>query len=644
MRSLLWLWWLVWSIPQALAQVPARPPTLDVTSLSARSNLLSNPSLEAEASGRPLSWDFFAMPQYLSASADLALHGRWSLVADVPAGATAETAARQDVPACVGCTYEFSAWVRILEDRGGEARLVLQMRGADMSVLAQEQVALKGADSAWRQLVVRLKAPKGTALVTVGGPDVVGGMKAQYDAMRLSIVDGPRSRMPQPLAQRLEAVRVNPTWVVLRWVGPPGTYEASYRSPKWPKDQRTTIQGIQTQTYSVVGLHHSTEYDFRVRYVMPQHYDEFGQPTAAPVEPPPTPDLRVTTAAFAARAVGSLRLWPPTHLGSFQGAQTTPRIVNWKDALYVVESHDEAIYLSRVCPANLALESTKEIIPRPPEAGVVQRVTDACVFADRLFVMIVTEPVAGPITASREFIYTYDLQQGALACERLAINPCSTGAGIAQGGLGVFRQQLWAVWSELSQQEGQWSTRVAAAPVTDNVLGELHVLANAPSPFLGDVSCSAFGDELLIAFTYEAGSGERQAYEPLSLVRFDGVSFHDLRKVADLGRNSDARGTEVAGNFYLLHSADAPWVVYGGRFRDLRLTVLPPEGLALETVTYLDDMKYNISASATAYQNTLYVVHEKLEHEPQPGCAPPWSYGTFIGRVEVGQPTTETIR
>jgi hypothetical protein len=644
MRNLLWLLWLALSVPHALAQAPVRPPVFDAGSLSSRSNLISNPSFEAESSGRPISWDFFAMPQYLSASADLALHGRWSLVADVPPGVTAETAARQDVPACVGCTYEFSAWVRVLEDRGGEARLVLQMRGADMSVLAQEQVALRGADSAWRRLVVRLKAPKDTVLVTVGAPDVVGGMKVQYDALRLSIVGGPRNRVPQPLAQRLEAVRTEPTWVVLRWLGPPGTYEVSYRNPLWPTAERATFCGIDTQTYSAVGLRCGTAYDFRVRYVMPQHYDELGQPTAAPIEPPPSPDLRVTTTAFAARAIGSLRVWPPTHLNTFQGAQTSPRIVTWKDALYVVESHDETVYLSRVKPADLAVEWTRELIARPTETGVLQRVTDACVYADQLFIMIGVQPGNGPVTASREFIYSYDLQQQKLAAKGLVINPVVPGAGAWQGGLGIFREQLWALWSEVVKQDGPWLARLALAPVTDNVLGELHVFQDAPSPYLSSVTCSVFGGELLISFSDVAGSVQRPGYEPLSLVRFDGVTFHDLRKVANLGRNSDGRGAEVGSNFYLLHSTDVPWAAYGGRFRDLRLTVLQPDGLALETITYLDDMKYNISSSATVYGNTLYVVHEKLEREPVAGGQPPWSYGTFIGRIDVGQPPAEAGR
>ncbi|MHB8996034.1 MAG: fibronectin type III domain-containing protein [Armatimonadota bacterium] len=585
------------------------------------------------------------MPRYLSASADLALHGKWSLVADVPLGVTAESAARQDVPACVGCTYEFSAWVRVLQDRGGEARLVLQMRGADMSVLAQEQVALRGSNPDWTRLAVRLKAPKDTVLVTVGAPDVVGGMKAQYDALRLGIIDGPRTRTPQPLAQRLEAVRTEPTWVLLRWLGPPGTYEVSYRSPRWPRDERATFSGIDTLTYSAVGLGHGTAYDFRVRYVMPQHYNELGQPITAPVVPPPSPDLRITTAPFAARSVAGLRVWPPTHLNTFHGAQTSPRIVTWKDALYVVESHEETVYLSRVRPTDLTIDWTRELITAPTTTGgVLQRVTDASVFADQLFVMTDVEPLGGPITASRQFVYAYDLQQQTLAVDPVAIQPVTSGAGTRQGGLGVFRQQLWALWSEVVDQQGQWPTRLMLAPITNNVLGELHIFQDAPSPFLGSATCNVFGGELLIGFSVFGADRQRPGYEPLSLVRFDGVTFHGLRKVADLGRNSDGRGAEVGSNFYLLHSTDLPWASYGGRFRDLRLTVLQPDGLAMETITYLDDMKYNISSSATAHDNTLYVVHEKLEREPVPGAPPPWSYGTFIGRVEVGQPPAEAAR
>ncbi|MEI6499926.1 MAG: hypothetical protein WCP21_02745, partial [Armatimonadota bacterium] len=79
-----------------------------------------------------------------------------------------------------------------------------------------------------------------------------------------------------------------------------------------------------------------------------------------------------------------------------------------------------------------------------------------------------------------------------------------------------------------------------------------------------------------------------------------------------------------------------PWVSYGGRFRDLRLTALQPETPGGETITCLDDMKYDVSCSAVALDSAVYVVHEKLEHEPSASNPAPHSFGTFISRIDVG--------
>ena len=641
MRKVLWLLWLALVVPYAVAQAPAGRPAFDSATLSPPGNLLSNPSFEAEANGRPLSFDCVALPQYLSLTGEGALHGTRSLLADVPAGTTSETVARQDAPACVGCTYEFSAWVKIIEDRGGQARLVLQMRGADAAVLAQEQARLGGASGEWRRMAVRLKAPPDTTLVRVCAPSVLGGMKVQYDALRLALVDGPRRRIVRPVAQRLEATRTEATWAVLRWLGPPGTYEIAYRETARPKDAWVTFGGLDTGTYSAVGLQPQTAYDFKVRFVWPQHYDELGQAVPTPLEPPASLPLQLTTAPYAPRTVGSLRLWPSMHLKTFPGGQTTPRIVTWKDALYVVEAHDQAIHLSRVKPSDLSIEWTRQLIPRRANPPVVQRVTDACVFADKLYVMVHLRPATGGTADAREMIYEYDLQQGKQAAEPLVITAAAPGGGTWGGGLQVYRQELWALWAEAADQQGQRLTRLSLAPVTANTLGEVHVWQDAPSTLLRSPSLGLFADELLVIFSDLAPSLQRPGYEPLSLVHFNGVSFHGLRKLANLGRNSDGRGAQLGGSFYLLHSTDAPWGSYGGRYRDLRLTALQPDGLALETITYLDDMKCNVSPSATAYKNSLYVVHEKLERAPSDPANPPWSYGTFIGRIDVGQPAPE---
>jgi len=197
----------------------------------------------------------------------------------------------------------------------------------------------------------------------------------------------------------------------------------------------------------------------------------------------------------------------------------------------------------------------------------------------------------------------------------------------------VYRQQLWVMWSSPDEQG---APRLRLAPLTDGALGEPHVWQDAPSDSLRDLSLGVFADELLVMFTDEGWAQRRRGYAPLGVVQFNGASFHWLRKLADLGRNTDAAGVQLGSSFYLFHSTDVPWVSYGGRFRDLRLTALLPDTPGGETITYLDDMKHNLSCSATVFENSVYVAHEKLEQEPSASTPPPHSYGTFLSRIDLG--------
>lgn len=638
MRTLLWTVAAVLACGLAWSQAP-----FDAAALAPPGNLISNPSFEAALDGRPRSFELFAMPLYLQLCDEQAFHGRYSMLADLPAGATVEAAARQDLPVRPGATYELSAWVKIAEDRGGEARLMLQMRSADLRVLAQEQVSLRGAADSWRQMVVRLKAPKDAALVTIGAPSVAGGMRVFYDALQLRLVDGP-NRPIAPLAQRLEAVRREATWVVLHWIGPPGEYEVSYRYRGWPRDEWVAYGTTSATTYSMVALQYGTEYQFRVRYLWPDHYDQLGAVVPPPTAPPPSAILKVTTQPWVARTVGAMRLWPPLRLNTFPTGQTTPRIVNWRDSLYVIESYRDAIHLSQIRPTDYRIVSTRELVPARTEPAAKQSVSDAVIFGDRLYVLVnmqETGRVGYRITDSREVLYVYDLELHRPIAEPFMITGTTPGAGTWQGGLEVYRQQVWVAWLEVLEQEGQWLTRLAVAPVTDNVTGDVHIWQDAPGQLLRNPALASFGEELLLVFSDAARRLARPGYEPLSLVRFNGVAFHDLRKVADLGRNPEGRGAQLGPNFYLVYSSDLPWISYAGRYQDLRLTTLLPDGVTPETMTLVDDMKYNLSPDATALGNSLYVVHEKLEHEPSDPAAPPRSYGTFISRVDVGPPSSE---
>ena len=218
----------------------------------------------------------------------------------------------------------------------------------------------------------------------------------------------------------------------------------------------------------------------------------------------------------------------------------------------------------------------------------------------------------------------------------------------------AYRQQLWVLWAELSAAEGPGAQRpegelpgatrrLCLAPVTDNVIGEVQVWQTTSGTAPCDPALGLFADELLISFTDAAAEDRRPGYRPLSAVSFNGVAFHGLRKIADLGRNGEARGDQLGETLYLLYPSDTRYASYAGRYRDLILTTLVSGSRNLDSVLYVDDMKCNLSPSAVAHENSVYVVYEKLEEAPTAAAPTPRSYGTFIGKIDLGPAPVERL-
>lgn len=632
MRRLLWAIALVCDL--CWAQVG-----FDASQLAPATNLVSNPSFEAQSSGRPLAFDFFAAPQYLSLSTEQALHGATSILADVPAGVNIEAAARQDIPACPGCTYEFAAWVKVAEDRGGQARLVLQMRDAAGKPLVQEQAVLQGSTPQWRQLLVRLKAPASAALVTIGAPSVQGGMRVFYDALQLRIVAGPTRRVWAPQAQNLQAQRIEATWVKLNWVGPPGKYEVSYRQRSRSAGTWMEESGGRATSYSIVGLQEGTKYDFRVRLLWPQWYDEQGKPVAAPVETGYTKTLSVSTEPRLPRRVGILSIWPTQHLATFSKEQGNPRIEAYDKFLYVAENYRGGIYLSRIRPADFSVEWTHEVVPARTTPPSLQTLLDTCVIADKLYLLYCLQETGRPgfsLQDSRLLLLQYDLQQDKLIGEPLLIRGTTEGVAIWQGAVEARRGTVWVLWCETPPETTGQPSRLVMGAIGETALGDAHPWDEAPITAFDTPTLSVLGDELILGFSDLAASQTRLGYEPLWLARFDGEAFNNLRKLADLGRSWGARGRQLGPNSYLLYSTDAPYMSYAGAYRDIMLCTIAPGVGGLDAVPYADDMKYNISPDITVYENSLYAVYEKLQYVPSADAPAPLSYGTFIGRIDLG--------
>lgn len=399
MRPLL-AWLAILSAAAALAQTP-----FDARDLTPARNQLSNPSFEAPTPALPPSYAPVFGPTLFSISREQAFHGQASLfirgkatsevgeVSDteqppapaaapergVPPGAPSppvqlappptqptlpSTAAvmRQDVPACGGCTYELSGWTKHLTPGAGDAWLALEMLGKDEAVLARQQVSAQSDETDWRRLTVQLKAPRETTLVRV----LIGadpGVSAHVDALRLHIIAGrPPHEYKSPTTD-IHVVRTEATWVRLKWSGPPGPYDISYRQRHWPREQSIVSKDIPGFAYSLVGLDAETKYEVRLHLVRPVHYDEQGQVVEPPIRLADPKPLQVTTAEWKEREVGLLRIWPSRSLQLLPGPGSNPRIEAAREHLYLAQEYGGGIHLSKLPPATLKPEWTRQLVP-----------------------------------------------------------------------------------------------------------------------------------------------------------------------------------------------------------------------------------------------------------------------------------------
>lgn len=417
----------------------------------------------------------------------------------------------------------------------------------------------------------------------------------------------------------LEVARLEATSLVLHWAGPNGLYELSYRHRSWPRDTFVTATNLPGPTYTVVGLQHSTYYDFTIRLL-----GEPPSPAPGRKARPFEAKLRVRTAPLEARRVGVFNLWPTARLGTFGRDQSTPRITAWsradekapggvENALFVIETHAGDLYISRLRPGDLSIEWTRELLAAQPEQPLT--CLDADIYADQLYVLYRVGGDAMLLVWDPRTMQT--LQP-----------PVSIPGTVALSG---YSGQLWALVGGIGL-DGR--ARFGLKPQNVALEGTAPVYANTP-PNAAFPSLSVFTEELLVAYSDRTPIPDRPDYEPLLAVQFDGAMFHRARKLADLGRNFMPAGQQLGPNLYLVYSSDAPYLSYGGKYTALMLATLSPRVPGVETIRYVDDTKYNFHADLTAIGNVLYMVYEKLEQLPEPNV-PTISHGNFIGKIEIG--------
>jgi len=437
---------------------------------------------------------------------------------------------------------------------------------------------------------------------------------------------------PAPQLRDLRATRIEATWAAVRWAGPEGSYEVSYRPVRWPRHAWMTADNVRGFSQSLVALEPDTTYEVRVRLQWPPHYDEQGQVVAAPVPPDEPARLRLTTAAWRPRTVGMLRIWPMKPMYTMGGPASHPRLVAARDHLYLAQQYQGGIYLSKLPPATLVAEWTRELVPPAPTGAPPLALEDLAVLGETLSVLYRRGPNELVLQGFR-----LDTEQ---AEAPLVVSLAEPPARLAHAALAAYHGDLWV----LTLEENDTSRRrglLRLGLVSGGRVSETYAWRDAPVLDPAEASLAPFGDELMIPFSDVLAEGAAAGRQPLRLVSFDGLRFSGLRRMRDEGRNREPQGVQLGSSFYLAYTSDAAYAGYRGRYRDLLLSILAPDRLGLAAITLLDDEQCNLSPDIAALGSSLWTVHEKLEHAPENASDQPRSYGVFIGRIDFGEAPRE---
>lgn len=614
MRACPWL--LILSLSPLLAQ-----PRFDARDLSPRRNHVSNSSFEAPGPGI-VSWKV-SPAGTVSLAAEQPLHGQAAALLTAPPSQPAVLS--QDVPGCAGCTYELSAWVRAAGD-GGEASLAVEMLNRDMRVIAREQSPALAAAAQWQPLVVQLRAPQDTQLVRVmivAAP----GATVLADAVRLAVTAGPRRRTYGPRIENIYARHTEATWVTIHWNAPAIPVEISYRHRSWPRQRQIVSENVPGFEYSLVGLQHETEYRVSLRLEWPDFYDERGLVVEAPVQPTPPAPITVTTSAWEPRQVGLLRVWPVAPLRSLPEGGRNPQIEATREHLYVAQQTPDNITLTKLPPETLEAVWTKQLLP-PAMGEPPPELLDTHVMGETLYLLLQRGP--------KEFaliVFNLELEQ---AEPPVPLPLVEAADRISHAAIATLRNQLWLLTVEETGTGPSLQAKLRLSLYSNQRLTESSLWSGPPVPYPADAALALFGDELIIPFVDLLGETLEPSYQPLYVSAFNGLGFGGVRLLRNLGRNRQPSGQQLGPNFYLVFASDANYLGYDGRYRDLMLAIVPPGRLGLEMVSYLSDIKYNVSPDIAALGSALWIVHEKLDQLPTPEMPEPTHHGIYIGRVDFG--------
>jgi len=607
----------------------------DPASLSLPANLASNCSFEGDEpkNGVPDGWHFYANPRYESLSETKALHGKRAVLVDRPVlEGIVHVAAEQWLKIQPGHAYTLSAWVFMERCNGGSVRIYLDYYSAARHRIIAHWAECKQKTSDWRRLTVTLDAPKNAVYARLLVPYVDGDTRVFTDCVTLTSPTGGLVEARGAVGD-LCATRTTCSSVYLAWTSPAARHEVDFRrvgAPKWQ-----TIRNVCSQFHNVIMLSPKTQYEFRARAILPARLDQDGKRIAGgPAENSPV--VRAQTTAVAPKAWQGLKLSPTWHVNTFPANTYYPCIEFYDGFFYVVECWGGGLHLSKIRPKDFGAEWTKQIVPKVQKVSTYQGIPDTCIFGNKLYVMWNRQATGNPkyvIMDSRQLFVTYDLKTGKLSAET-AIASTKPGCGTWEGGLDVYQGKVWMMWLEVwLKEKNRRRTRLVMRPYVDGKFTGTHVFDNCPSAYPYGPSMSTFDGKLILLWSDLEATEKNTEHEPIYFTFFDGQRFSESVKFNDKVRSRYAKGAQLGDSFYCIYKCNSQYPNTGYMYHDLALTRIGPGGRDIETIYWVDDVKYNSSPDMCRMGDALYAVYGKIEHLYGRRDDPAIDHGSFWGKI-----------
>lgn len=459
----------------------------------------------------------------------------------------------------------------------------------------------------------------------------IENISSQY---KLQLLSSATSEGEQQI-KNVRAVRVTDTSIELAWDCDRLRCEIDYRhvgQPTWE-----TVANVATweNPYNLIMLTPATKYECRVRAL-----------------PQPIADLegKVTTAEAVESSVITVQTKSEPDDRNFAGLQLRPtRLIPGGLRTYpCIESHggllwliDGSLNLIKLDPGTgkLIFKSPKPLADWPMDSPRgYMGIPDTTVLDDKLWMTYNVQATRNPdgytINQSRQFLLSYDFATGEIS-EPVVVEPLKPDYGSWEGGVEVWRGELWVMHMDVWKQGAVRRTRIVLRTFADGKFGQPIVYENCPTVYPYGPSLSVFDDKLILLFSDLAACEDDPNREPLLYTVFDGERFSESHIVQDVGRNRYAKGVQIGDRFLCAYKCSAPYYEkFGYDYHDIALSVFTPGSDAkVQTTMYVDDRKYNSSPDVALHGDHIFVAYNKYEHLYGRSDNPAIFYGDFIGRL-----------